>query len=61
MKLHMLRLRLMTKLGLLEPLVSMARWSEGLETRPVPTPEETPARPTRMPPVIGYDVPARSR
>ena len=62
MRLHMLRLRLMTKLGLLEPLVTMARWSEGLETPPVPMPEESStARTTRVPPVLGYDVPARSR
>jgi hypothetical protein len=60
----MTRIHLFSKLGLLEPLVRLARWSEGYGQPPAPARlASRPASVRRVPArsAVGYDVPARSR
>jgi hypothetical protein len=60
---NMNRIRLFSKLGLLEPLIRLARWSEGHGQAPAPSRAARPAPVLHVPArtAVGYDVPARSR
>jgi hypothetical protein len=55
----MMRIRLLSKLGLLEPLVRLARWSE--EPGACPPPVDEPRRAAHRAPVPRYHADARSR